>query len=57
VVADVLSERGIEVTLTQMHVRQIPKSGHTPDHVLRYLGLSAEDIVKIAVDMLALAAR
>jgi hypothetical protein len=43
-------------TLTQMHVRQIPKSGRTPDDVLRYLGLSAQDIMKTAVEMLAMAA-
>jgi hypothetical protein len=28
-----------------------PKSGRTPDDVLRYLGLSVEDIVKTAVDL------
>ena len=41
-VADVLSEHGGAYMLTQMYVRQIPKSGRTPDDVLRYLGLSAE---------------
>ena len=56
-VAYVLSEHGGAFTLTQMHVRQIPKSGRTPDDVLRYLGLSAEDIVKTAVGMLAVASR
>jgi transketolase len=56
-VADVLSERGGACTLKQMYVRQIPKSGRTPDDVLRYLGLSAEDIVKTAVEMSAMASR
>jgi transketolase len=56
-VADVLSERGIACTLKQMYVRQIPKSGRTPDAVLRYLGLSAEDIVRAAVAMLTGALR
>jgi transketolase len=56
-VADVLSEHGGVFTLRQMYVRQIPKSGRTPDDVLRYLGLSAEDIVKTAVEMSAMAAR
>jgi hypothetical protein len=40
-----------------MFVRQIPKSGRTPDDVLRYLRLSVEDIVKTAVDLLAVASR
>ena len=56
-VADVLSEHGAAYTLKQMYVRQIPKSGRTPDAVLRYLGLSAEDIVKTAVEMVVMAAR
>jgi hypothetical protein len=40
-----------------MYVRQIPKSGRTPDDVLRYLALSAADIVNTAVEMLAVASR
>jgi hypothetical protein len=40
-----------------MFVRQIPKSGRTPDDVLRHLGLSVENIVKTAVDILAVASR
>jgi transketolase len=56
-VADVLSEHGGAFTLRQMYVRQIPKSGRTPDDVLRYLELSAENIVKTAVEMAAMAAR
>jgi transketolase len=56
-VAEALSEHGGAYTLKQMYVRQIPKSGRTPDDVLRYLGLSAEDIVKTAVEMVVMAAR
>jgi transketolase len=56
-VADALSARGAGVTLHQMYVRQIPKSGRTPDDVLRYLGLSADDIAKAAVELVAGASR
>jgi transketolase len=56
-VADALSEHGGAHTLKQMYVRQIPKSGRTPDDVLRYLGLLAEDILKTAVEMVVMAAR
>jgi hypothetical protein len=35
-----------------MYVRQIPKSGRTPEDVLRSLQLSADDIVHAAVGML-----
>jgi transketolase len=56
-VADALVEYGGLFTLEQMFVRQIPKSGHTPDDVLHHLGLSMEDIVKAAVDLLAVASR
>ncbi len=52
-VADVLSEQAGAFTLKQLYVRRIPKSGRTPEEVLRYLGLSADEIVKAAVDMLA----
>jgi transketolase len=54
-VADALSEAGGTFTQHQMHVRQIPKSGRTPDDVLRYLGLSAAHIVEAAAQLLALA--
>jgi hypothetical protein len=43
--------------LQQLCVRQIPKSGRTPDDVLGHLGLSVEDIVKTAVDLLTIAPR
>jgi transketolase len=56
-VADALVEYGELFTVKQMFVRQIPKSGRTPDDVLRHLRLSMEDIVKTAVDILAIAPR
>jgi transketolase len=56
-VADTLAEYGGVFTLKQMCVRQIPKSGRTPDDVLRHLGLSVEDIVKAAIDILAITSR
>jgi transketolase len=56
-VADALAEYGGLFTVKQLFVRQIPKSGRTPDDVLRHLGLSAEDIVKSAVDILAVTPR
>jgi transketolase len=56
-VAEVLAAHGGAYTLTQMYVRQLPKSGHTPDDVLHALHLSAPDIVQTAVRMLDVAAR
>ncbi len=56
-VADALALHGSAYTLTQMYVRQIPKSGRTPDEVLRSLQLSASDIVHTAVSMLDVASR
>jgi transketolase len=56
-VADCLSAHGGGISVQQMHIRQIPKSGRTPEDVLRYLGLSADEIVHTAVDMLAVAPR
>ena len=56
-VADALAGHGGAYTLMQMYVRQIPKSGRTPDDVLRALQLSASDIAQTAVRMLDVAAR
>ena len=56
-VADVLSRAFGAFALTQTYMRQIPKPGRTPDDVLRSLGLSAEDIIKTAVEIVAMAAR
>jgi transketolase len=36
------------VLVDRMFVREVPKSGRTPEAVLRYLGLSAKDIVERA---------
>ncbi len=55
-VADVLSATGDGFTVHQMHVRHLPKSGKSPDELLRYCGLSADDIVKHAMSMLQLSA-
>jgi transketolase len=51
-VAECLVSHVDDVALRQMYVRQIPKSGRTPDDVLRYLGLSADDICRAALGML-----
>lgn len=48
---------GGSYTFIQMSVRQIPKSGRTPDDALRSLQLSAPDIVHTAVRMLDMAGR
>jgi transketolase len=56
-VADALALHGGAYTLAQMYVRQIPKSGRTPDEVLHSLQLSASDIVHTAVSMLDVASR
>ncbi|MFN2427180.1 MAG: transketolase C-terminal domain-containing protein [Candidatus Binatia bacterium] len=51
-VADALAADGGGFTLKQMTVTTVPKSGRTPDEVLAYLGLSAQDIVKAVQDLL-----
>ena len=56
-VADALAAHGGSYTLMQMYVHQIPKSGRTPDDVLRALQLSAPDIAQTAVRMLDVTAR
>jgi transketolase len=56
-VADVLTDYGGLFTVKQLFVQRIPKSGRTPDDLLRHLGLSVEDIVKTVVDILAIASR
>jgi transketolase len=47
-VADVLVGSGGSFTLKQMHVDRLPKSGRSPDDVLKYLGLHADNIVETA---------
>jgi hypothetical protein len=39
-----------------MYVRRIPKSGRTPDDVLKYCGLHADDILATAQKLLETAA-
>jgi transketolase len=56
-VAEVLARHGGAYTLTQMYVRQIPKSARTPDEVLRALHLSVDDIVSTTVRAVEVAAK
>jgi transketolase len=51
-VADALVDSGDAFKLKQMHVRRIPKSGRTPEDLLKMCGLTAEDIKKGAMEML-----
>ncbi len=55
-VADAVASDGGGFTVCQMHVRKLPKSGRTPDDVLAYVGLAADDIVKQALSLLQLSA-
>lgn len=51
-VADALTASGEGFTLEQMHINRIPKSGRTPDDVMKYCGLSAKDICDRTLRML-----
>ena len=51
-VADALLESGDGFRLRQMHVKRIPKSAKSPEEVLKMCNLTAEDLVKEAMDML-----
>ncbi|MEO0587606.1 MAG: transketolase, partial [Planctomycetota bacterium] len=53
-VADALSATGDGFTLRQMHVTRLPKSGKSADDLLRYCGLSAEQVAEVALGMLNL---
>ena len=53
-VADIAAEDGGGFTVQQMHVRRLPKSGRTPEDLMNYCGLSAQDIVKQGMAMLEL---
>ncbi|MEX0885384.1 MAG: transketolase [Phycisphaeraceae bacterium] len=55
-VADAVAEDGGGFTVRQMHVRNLPKSGRTPDEVLAYCGISADHIAAEALAMLQLQA-
>lgn len=52
-VAEALLAHGGSFTFKSLFVQRFPKSGRTPDDVLRYLGLTADDIAKAAVDLVA----
>ncbi len=54
-VADILAEDGGGFTMKQMYVKTMPKSGRTPDDVMRYLGLSADHIVAAAKELMEVA--
>ncbi len=53
-VADALSATGDGFTVTQMHVKRLPKSAKSGDEMLKFCGLSADDITRTAMEMLAL---
>ncbi len=53
-VADAVSADGGGFNVRQMFVRNIPKSGRTPDDVLAYCGIGAEQIVAQALSLLEL---
>ncbi len=53
-IADIAAEDGGGFTVHQMHVRNLPKSGRTPDDVLAYCGLHADQIATQAMSMLEL---
>ena len=44
-VAEALLEHGGNFKVKQMYVKRIPKSGRSADDLMRYVGLSAEDIL------------
>lgn len=45
-VAERIAEDGGSFVLRQMFVRRVPKSGRTPDDLVKYCGIAAEDIVR-----------
>ncbi|MEL7471796.1 MAG: transketolase [Planctomycetota bacterium] len=53
--ADAMTQSGDAFTLEQLHVRRIPKSAKTPEEMLQMCNLTAEDIVKAAMEMLQVA--
>ncbi|MCE9592428.1 MAG: transketolase [Planctomycetes bacterium] len=55
-IADAVSADGGGFNVRQMFVRNIPKSGRTPDEVLNYCGLGADQIVQQAMQLLELSA-
>ncbi len=55
-IADAVAEDGGGFTVRQMHVRNLPKSGRSPDDVLAYCGLHEQQIAAEAMAMLQLQA-
>ncbi|MEM6458073.1 MAG: transketolase C-terminal domain-containing protein, partial [Planctomycetota bacterium] len=55
-VAEALAATGDGFTVQPMHVRHLPKSGQSPEELLRYCNLSADHIVQQAMSMLELSA-
>ncbi len=53
-IADAVSADGGGFNLIQMHVRKLPKSGRSTDELMAYCGLSVDDIVAQAVQLLKL---
>lgn len=51
-IAEALLESGDGFRLKQMHVTRIPKSARTPEEVLKMCNLTADDIVKNAMELL-----
>ena len=45
-VAEAVLEHGANCKVKQMYVKRIPKSGRSADDLMRYVGLSSEDIVE-----------
>ena len=54
-IADAMTTSGDAFTLEQMFVRRIPKSARTPEEMLQMCNLTAEDIVKKAMQLLQVA--
>jgi transketolase len=55
-IADAVAADGGGFNVSQMHVRRTPKSGRTPEEIMKYCGLSADDIVSQAMKLLELSA-
>jgi transketolase len=55
-VADAISTDGGGFNVSQMFVTRIPKSGRSPEDVMKYCGLSVDDIVAKAMALLELSA-
>lgn len=54
-VADAVTEDGGGFTMRQMHVERIPKSGRSPEDILKSCGLHHTDIVRAAGSLLGVA--